>query len=204
MRLQTTRPRRFLLVIGMGLAAGCSSEEEVNLDHINFHAVEEGKAYRSAQPRPDELRQLIDDFGIKTVINLRGENAGETWYDGEVKVCGEKGIAHENVRLSSQSLPSPEELADLLTTLETAERPILMHCQGGADRSGLASALYRRVIQQQSKEDALKELSEKYWHFPKKKPCMTAFVEIFDTSPEWLDAYTKTYDTIDCRQPPVE
>jgi protein tyrosine/serine phosphatase len=185
-----------LLTLGVG---ACSSDDEnVNLDVMNFHAIEEGQAYRSAQPRERELRHIIDEYGIKTVINLRGENKGKSWYDMEVAVCQDRDVAHEDIRMSSQSLPSPDELSDLVTTLKTAQRPILMHCQGGADRSGLAAAMYRLVVEGKSKDEALAELDGRFGHIDDRKPCMTKFIRIYEPTESWLDEYEQTYEQIEC------
>ena len=45
------------------------------------------------------------------------------------------------VRLSARRWPSPAEIEKLVSHLESAERPVLIHCQGGTDRSGLAAAI---------------------------------------------------------------
>lgn len=42
----------------------------------NFHPVVDGKAYRSAQPRGDDLDRYQAAYGIKTIINLRGQSDG--------------------------------------------------------------------------------------------------------------------------------
>jgi len=39
-------------------------------------------------------------------------------------------------------LPPPESLAAFVELVETAERPILVHCQGGTHRTGVASAVF--------------------------------------------------------------
>jgi protein tyrosine/serine phosphatase len=45
--------------------------------------------------------------------------------------------------------------------LEKAENgPFLIHCQHGADRTGLMSAMYRILEQGWTRDDALKELTE--------------------------------------------
>ena len=41
----------------------------------NWGAVEEGRLYRSNHPLPWQLRQAARRFGLRTVINLRGERA---------------------------------------------------------------------------------------------------------------------------------
>ena len=51
----------------------------------NFHAVDEGTIYRSGQLSGTQFSARIRENGIRTIINLRGNNAGRSWYDDELK-----------------------------------------------------------------------------------------------------------------------
>ena len=167
----------------------------------NFHTLEADKTYRSAQPTAPQLRTAIERLGIKTVVNLRGPNAGKPWYDAEADVCREMNVTLRDHRLSANRLPSAEEIAGVVQTLETLEPqdyPILIHCRGGADRSGMVSALYRIEIQGKSKAEAMAELDLKYLHFNAFTPCMDKFVEIYESGPDWLAEYGDTMDEISC------
>jgi protein tyrosine phosphatase (PTP) superfamily phosphohydrolase (DUF442 family) len=108
----------------------------------NYHTVVAGELYRSAQLSGPHLERHIRAEGIRTVINLRGPNAGRDWYDDEVAVCEQMGVRHIDVRISARELPPPAEAAALMSALHNAAKPILVHCNGGADRSGLACAAY--------------------------------------------------------------
>jgi protein tyrosine/serine phosphatase len=52
----------------------------------------------------------------------------------------------------------------LLAILEAVEKPLLIHCQAGADRTGLATALYLAAIAKQGEEAAEDQLSIRYGH----------------------------------------
>jgi hypothetical protein len=81
--------------IAAGLAAGSlGASWGVVQYHGNFHSVEEGALYRSAQLTKDELRVAVRDHGIKAILNLRGAHPGEPWYDDEVSISGALGVAH--------------------------------------------------------------------------------------------------------------
>jgi hypothetical protein len=47
---------------------------------------------------------------------------------------------------------------------DPANRPLVIHCQHGADRTGAIVALYRVVVQDWSKADALREMDEGGFH----------------------------------------
>ena len=85
---------------------------------------------------------LLKQFGIKTIINLRGANPKSSWYEPERQICKNLGISHINSPLHSRRLPEKEALVMLLKAFETASFPILIKCSGGADRTTLASCLY--------------------------------------------------------------
>lgn len=43
---------------------------------------------------------------------------------------------------------------------ESENHPVFLHCQHGADRTGVMSAVYRIVVQGWSKEAAIREMTE--------------------------------------------
>lgn len=110
----------------------------------NFREVVPQKVYRSAQPSPEQLKEWARQYGIRTVINLRGD-AGKITED-ERTVLSQLGVKMISIRLSASSLPSESSLAKLIQTIETAEQPILIHCHGGVDRTGTASTLAAMAI----------------------------------------------------------
>lgn len=137
------------------------------LASTNFHAVVEGRFYRSGQMSGPELTRCIEDHKIKTVVNLRGEGPDAPWYQDEVATCNSLGITHLNVRLSAKQLPPPEEARKLIEILQTAQQPILVHCRNGADRAGLASAAFLIVHQGIDAKSAVEQQLNLYFgHMP--------------------------------------
>lgn len=105
------------------------------------HAVIVDQVYRSAQLSPQILQQRIRAQHIKSVFNLRGEQVNSAWYVQEVAATQQMGAEHFDLTLDAHKIPSKEALRKLVYVLMHAPRPILVHCLGGADRSGLASAV---------------------------------------------------------------
>jgi protein tyrosine/serine phosphatase len=163
----TLRRALFLAVIALGLTALSLGSWALGLRLSgNIHAVDEGKIFRSAQLSPDHLKALIRDEGIKTIINLRGENPQEGWYRAEVEASTNLGVHYVSLPLSANEEPDDATLKVLIDTMQKATYPALIHCEGGADRSGLASALYRLVILGDAPDQAARQLSFRYGHFP--------------------------------------
>ena len=132
----------------------------------NFHAVEAGVLYRSAQPDREDLIAAARQHGIKSVLNLRGSNPGSPWYEEEIAASRELGLAHYNYPISAHRLVSRQQIAEILDIVRQAPKPLLIHCMSGSDRAGLVAALYRFALAGATPEDADRQLSLSYGHFP--------------------------------------
>jgi protein tyrosine/serine phosphatase len=130
----------------------------------NFHEVLPGQLYRSAQLSGERLGEEIDRYGIKTVINLRGENPGKDWYDDEVRATADHGATHVDFGMSARRDLTPEKMQRLLALLKSAEQPILVHCMSGADRTGLASVIFLQQVAGIDEEEAEWQLSPLFGH----------------------------------------
>ncbi len=131
------RAVRWVLVLTvLAGAEGCA------LLNGNFRTVEPQAFYRSGQLDPQHLERVIERHDIRTVINLRGEHPEEAWYREETAVCAAAGVEHHSLQWSKNRLPDPDSLAEFVRLCGEAERPVLVHCQGGTHRTGMASACY--------------------------------------------------------------
>ncbi len=164
----STLRRAFLMAgLALGLTVLCLGGWALGLRLSgNVHAVEENKLFRSAQLSSDHLKGLIRDKGIKTMINLRGANPQAPWYRDELEAATNLGVHYVSLPLSANEEPDDTTLKTLIDTMRQAVNPTLIHCEGGADRSGLASALYRLVVTGDTPEQAARQLSFRYGHFP--------------------------------------
>lgn len=132
----------------------------------NLHAVSEGVLYRSAQLSKNETRWAVREYAIKSVLNLRGANAGSPWYDEEIQAARELGLAHFDYPLSAKRFVTSQQIEEVLDIVRKAPKPLLIHCKSGADRAGLVAALYRFAETGASAAEADQELSLVYGHFP--------------------------------------
>ena len=132
----------------------------------NFHTVTKGEAYRSAQLDTDGLNRYIKKYGIRSIVNLRGEHISDYWYQEEIRISNENNVRHYDLRLDASKSPDREQINRLISIFRSAERPVLLHCKAGADRAGLASAIWLTVIDGRPKSEADDQLSIKYGHMP--------------------------------------
>lgn len=129
----------------------------------NFHHLG-GGMYRSSQPSPAQIRRYHRKYGLKTILNLRGANPYGS-YPLEQAVCRELGITLIDMPLYSRAPPTREAIHKLDDLFARIEYPALMHCKAGADRAGMAAALYRILRLKHPVADAMAELHWKYGHF---------------------------------------
>ncbi len=118
--------------------------------------------WRSNQPSPRRLRQYAA-MGIRSIINLRGASSKSN-YLLEEETCAELGMRLHSIPISARRLAPRGHLLDLLDLFEVVQRPFLMHCKSGADRAGLASALYLMHVEGQPVDQAKRQLSLRFLH----------------------------------------
>ncbi|MEO6298774.1 MAG: tyrosine-protein phosphatase [Paracoccaceae bacterium] len=128
----------------------------------NLHQVAPG-VWRSNQPSPGRLRRWHVKLGLRSVLNLRGESS-QGFYLFEEEACRETGMALYNLQLYAKQPPSREKLKQLLDLFQTIPKPMLFHCKSGADRTGLAAALYLLTIENCPIAEAQRQLSRRYLH----------------------------------------
>jgi protein tyrosine phosphatase (PTP) superfamily phosphohydrolase (DUF442 family) len=131
----------------------------------NLGIVDPGKVIRTAQPT-SQLPQLVKEFHLKSILNLRGGSSADLWYDAEVRTAEKNGLAFYDLPLSATRRPGRHELLRLIDVLERCAYPLLIHCKSGADRTGLASALYRMLKLGEAPEQAEKAFSLEFGHVP--------------------------------------
>jgi protein tyrosine phosphatase (PTP) superfamily phosphohydrolase (DUF442 family) len=131
----------------------------------NFHEVEKGVLYRSSWLGAEGLEKAIARHGVKSVLNLCGEQPGDAWYDSETQVARRRGIMFRSLALSAKNELDARQLAELVEALRDAPKPLLIHCRAGSDRTGLACAIYV-ASHGGSYRDACEQLSLYYGHFP--------------------------------------
>lgn len=119
--------------------------------------------YRSNQP---DLRRLTDlrEKGVKTVLLLRGTQVGAP-YEAEEHNCARLGMRLISFPMSARRLPAPERIQELILLLRDLDKPFLMHCRAGADRTGIASAIYLLAVENAPVENAQGMLSFRFGHW---------------------------------------
>ncbi|MCY4190458.1 MAG: tyrosine-protein phosphatase [Rhodospirillaceae bacterium] len=139
-----------------------------------FHRVAP-RLYRSGQPTPSQLRRWTRRYGIRTVINLRGQHKFAT-YGQEVRTCAELGIEHIDFPFDSRDAPQKKRLLRLLDEADSFAYPVLAHCKTGADRAGLFAAIFLHGVDGQPIQMAQQQLSLRFGHWRQSK---TGILDLF-------------------------
>lgn len=108
--------------------------------------------YRGAQPNARGMKQL-KAMGIKTVVNLRG------YHSDNDEVLG-TGLKQGRLHMEPWHAADDDVVGFLKLATDTNNLPVFVHCQRGADRTGMVCAMYRITVCGWTKEEAIRELKD--------------------------------------------
>ena len=158
-----------------------------------IYPVIESRIYRSAQLSDNALETIIKEKGIRTIINLRGKDTDSSWYADESRMAGDMNVKLFDIRLVSDELPRYRKLAAVLSILQNAEKPLLIHCKRGTDRTGLVSALALVLEQDPPLSEVKKQFSALYGVLPFYRSAGPAFFSPYE---QWLTTTGKIHDKV--------
>jgi protein tyrosine/serine phosphatase len=113
----------------------------------NFYRLND-EVYRSQQPDAEEMAEL-EATGFKSVLNLREYHSDEDEAKG-------RRLKLYRVPVNAGDIDDAFVL-EALRAIAQAEKPILIHCWHGSDRTGVVAAMYRMVFEQWPREMAIDE-----------------------------------------------
>jgi len=129
----------------------------------NLAEVIPGRLYRSNHPTPGHLAAAVKRFGLRTLINLRGQRkCGSDALSREA--ASRLGLIHIDMAFESRGAPHRDRILRFAEIYPTLQMPALMHCKSGADRAGLASGL-AIMFEGGVAAEALKHLSWRFGHW---------------------------------------
>jgi protein tyrosine phosphatase (PTP) superfamily phosphohydrolase (DUF442 family) len=117
----------------------------------NLHRINPG-LYRSAQPKSEGFALLARRLGVRTVVNLRALHSDEALAEGAGLTLLKVPIHTWHIR-EARIIEALHHLSRA-----TAANPVLVHCNHGADRTGLIVALYRTLYDGWQKNAAIDEM----------------------------------------------
>ncbi len=116
-------------------------------DHVwarNFAVVEAGELYRSGRLTPTATARIVENRGIRTIIDLGAFHPGSAEERRAQRAAEALGVTRYRLDLEGDATGNPNEYAHALRILnDPANRPVLVHCAAGSERTGCFVALYR-------------------------------------------------------------
>jgi protein tyrosine/serine phosphatase len=116
-------------------------------DLENFYRVSED-VYRSKQPNSDQMSAL-ERMGVRAILNLRE-------YHTDEREARHTGLKLYRIPVNAEEIDD-DFMVRALRTITHSEKPILIHCWHGSDRTGVVVAMYRMVIQGWPRDKAIDE-----------------------------------------------
>lgn len=138
----------------------------------NFGVVAEGEIYRSGKLTPAAFRTVIEDRGIRTIVDLGAWEPGTREDRLAQRVADAMGVRRVLLDLEGDATGDPEQyLQALRLATDPANQPVLVHCGAGSERTGCFVMLYRTIVEGEGVEPAFDE-AQRFRHDPARNPKM--------------------------------
>lgn len=128
----------------------------------NAAPVVPGVLYRCNHPTPGRLAALTRRWGLRTVITLRGPTGNGSDALAREAAAG-LGLTVVDMPMESRGAPQPDRILRLAEIYRAMAAPALIHCKSGADRAGLAGAVFL-LLHGASATEAMAQLSWRFGH----------------------------------------
>lgn len=142
--------RVFVFFLLTGLSSFASANQEPLFPALNWGVVEENKVYRSRKLSSLEFIQQLRKYSLRSVLCL----ASCTKEEKEIAKTYKIKYYDLTVNIPEITLV---DLDDIVEVLKESPKPLLIHCRQGADRTGLAAALYFLSIKGEAPKVSIKK-----------------------------------------------
>ena len=133
------------------LGGALGKENFPELPH--FHSVNRF-LFRGGLPREGGIQKL-KELGIRTVVNLRGEDERS---QAEEAAARAMGLRYFNFPMSGLEAPADEQIFLILALINDRQNwPVFVHCKVGAERTVVVVACFRIAHDEWSAEQAIQE-----------------------------------------------
>lgn len=132
-----------LIFVAVATASGLAYRHHKRYKHLAVH--DQHMVYRSAWLEPDAFREIIEEYQIRTVLNLcEPDELGSECSVGQRKAVHGSGARLIEMPMPAATLdPADPEIAKFVNVLANPENyPLLVHCQHGVTRTAKVLAMY--------------------------------------------------------------
>lgn len=143
-----------------------------------LRTVDAGQIYASGQIDRHLLRQILVDDHIKVIVSLLADDPADPDSAGEMRLAGELGIQRFVDPLMGDGTGDVHSYCNAIGQIAEAvkgNKPVLVHCSSGAQRSNGATYLYRVLVQHWNADDAAREMFQN-GHNPRSNPALIPYL----------------------------
>jgi predicted protein tyrosine phosphatase len=126
-----------------------------------LRTVDAGQIYASGQIDRHLLPQVLTDNHIKTIVSLVADDLTDPDVAAEIQTARDMQIDRYVDPLNGDGTGDIHSYASAITQMVDAikqQKPVLLHCSSGAQRSNGATFYYRVFIEHWNPDDAAKEM----------------------------------------------
>lgn len=158
------RRRVAFIVVLLGLGGGFAWWEAEGEDRYvpkRFGVVVPGKIYRSGQISKWQIEDILVRHKITKIVDFTGFDWNDEFQQYELKIAWKHKIAVNRYPQSGDGTGDIDNYAQALRDMflhEQANKPLLVHCAAGSQRTGAAVAFYRMLVQKKTPDEALQEM----------------------------------------------
>jgi protein tyrosine/serine phosphatase len=167
---KSKRKRYLFFVLAILLVAGSVwLWEEVLEDRIipkRFGVVEQGQIYRSGQLHKALVEKTLRKYKIAKIVDLTGAVPGDQNQQAEIRATQDLGIERVELHLKGDGTGDIRHYVEAIAFIHDAvhqNKPVLVHCAAGAQRTGGVIAAYRMLVQKKPPSEVQHEMTNYGW-----------------------------------------
>ena len=131
-----------------------------------FGVVKAGSIYRSGQISQYLIADVLEKHNIEVIVDLNLKKADDPDQDAEAAAAEKLGIDILRFPMDGYGVGSIENYAGAVAAVDRAvkeNKPVLVHCNAGAQRTGGVIATYRLLVEGKDIDFILKEMRKYGW-----------------------------------------
>lgn len=144
----------------------------------NFGVVEPGRLYRSGQIAGRLIEPTLRQNHIRAIVALSATSPYPADTAAEIHAAADLHIDRQLFPLGGDGTGSVEVYAQAVAAVARdvrSNRPVLVHCEAGAQRTGGVIALYQLLVEHRPPEQVVAEM-ERFGHDPRQNPRLLQFL----------------------------
>jgi len=126
--------------------------------------------YRGGQPIGRQYAELAA-LGVRAVVDLKHDGTAEA------TLVRRLGMSFYSIPMTTSAAPSDAQVIQFLKIVnDPANQPVFVHCEGGHDRTGAMTAIYRLTHDRWPVERAYAEMKRNGYNSAVAGPALKTFV----------------------------